>query len=233
MVSVDNAVIARANIQGHHFEVLVDCMNALAVKEGRHVAMKDVLAAEKIFTDGRKGTVASEHLLKQLFNTIDPETIAIEIIKKAEIQLTAEYRQKLREQKRKQIINIIHRNGVDPKTHLPHPAIRIENAFEEAKFHVDEFMPVERQVQEALKKLKPILPIRFEVKEIQIKIGPVYAAKAYATVKSFGAILSEAWGNDGYFVATVEMPGGMEQEFYDKLNAICHGEIESKVVKIK
>ena len=233
MVTVDEAVIARLKTQGQNFEVLVDCNNAIAVKGNKQVDMKDVLAAMKIFSDAKKGLEASETAMKQIFQTADPEEVAKQIIKKGDIQLTSEYRNNLRENKRKQIINIIHRNGVDPTTHAPHPVNRIENALEEAKFHVDEFTSVQEQVQEALKKLKPIIPIRFEVKELQVKIGPQYAAKAYATVKKYGTILKEEWQNNGYYVAVLEMPGGMESEFYEKINEICHGEVEAKVLKTK
>lgn len=233
MVNVDEAVIARLKAQGQNFELLVDCNNALALREGRNVDIKDVLAAQKIFADAKKGLEASEHAMQQIFQTADRLEIARQIIKKGEIQLTAEYRQDLREKKRRQIIGIIHRNGVDPRTHAPHPVTRIENAFEEAKFHVDEFLPVEQQVQEALNKLKPILPIKFEIKELEVKIGPKYAGKAYSTVKTHGTILREAWLDNGYFVAVVEMPGGLESEFYDKLNGICHGDAEVKVLKTR
>jgi ribosome maturation protein SDO1 len=233
MVSVDEAVIARLKSHNQNFEVLVDCNNAIALKHGKEIDMKDVLATAKIFTDAKKGLEASETAMSQVFQTTDMEEGARQIIKKGEIQLTAEYRNELKEIKRKQIINIIHRNGVDPKTHLPHPINRLENAIEEAKFHVDEFAPVEQQVQDALKKLKPILPIRFEVKEIAVKIGPEYAAKSYAILKSFGTILREEWQNDGYWSGVIEMPGGLEEEFYEKINSICHGEVEAKVLKTK
>src|SRR3989338_1066852 len=233
MVNVDQATIARLKAQGQNFEILVDCNSALAVREGKEMDMHDVLAAAQIFSDAHKGLVASEHAMKQIFGTSDVNEVTKQIILKGEIQLTQEYREKLREEKRKQIINIIHRNGVDPKTHLPHPPQRIENAFIEAKFHVDEFEPVQEQVQEALKKLRPILPIKFEVKEIAIKISPDYAPKCYAIVKSFGTILREEWQTNGYWVAVVEMPGGMENDFYYKLNKICHGLVESKVLKTR
>ena len=233
MVNVDNAIIARLKAQGQNFEILVDCGNALALREGRSVDMHDVMAAMQIFSDAHKGLVASETAMKQIFGTNDTEEIAKQIIHKGEIQLTQEYREKLREEKRKQIISIIHRNGVDPKTHLPHPPQRIENAFEEARVHVDEFMPVQAQVQEALKKLRIILPIKFEIKELAIKITPEYAPKCYSTIKQFGTILREEWQTNGNWVAVVELPGGMESDFYDKLNKICHGNIESKVLKIK
>ena len=233
MVTVDEAVIARLKMHRQDFEILVDCNGALALREGKNVDIKDVLAAQKIFADAKKGLEASEHAMQQIFQTADRLEIARQIIKKGEIQLTSEYRQDLREKKRKQIIGIIHRNGVDPKTHIPHPMTRIENAFEEAKFHVDEFLPVEQQIQEAIKKLKAILPIKFEVKELEVKIGPKYAGKAYSTVKTHGTILREMWQDNGYFVAVVEMPGGLESEFYNKLNSICHGDAEVKVLKTK
>ena len=233
MVTVDQAIIARLKAQGHSFEILVDCANAIAMREGKDVDMRDVLAAMKIFSDARKGMDASETAMKQIFGTSEVEDVAREIIRKGEIHLTQEYREKLREEKKKQIISIIHRNGVDPKTHLPHPPQRIENAFEEAKFHVDEFRPVQQQVQEAVKELRIVLPIKFEIKEIAIKIPPEYAPKCYSTVRAFGTMLREEWQTNGYWVAVVEMPGGMENDFYDKLNKICHGLVESKVLKTR
>ena len=233
MVNVDQAIIARLKTQGHNFEILADCSNALALREGKNMDMHDVLAAMQIFSDAHKGLVASETAMKQIFGTNDVNEIATQIIKKGDIQLTQEYRERLREEKRKQIIAIIHRNGVDPKTHLPHPPQRIENAFVEAKFHVDEFAPVQEQVNEALKKLRLILPIKFEVKEIAIKISPEYAPKCYSTVRQFGTILREDWQSNGYWVAVVEIPGGMESDLYDRLNKITHGNIESKILKVK
>jgi len=233
MVTVDEAVIARLKTHGQNFEILVDCNNAIALRENKQVDIKDVLAASKVFTDAKKGLEASENAMKQIFQTADPEEVAKQIIKKGDIQLTQEYRNTLRENKRKQIIYMIHRNGVDPTTHAPHPVNRIENALEEVKFHVDEFTSVEEQLQEALKKLKPIIPIKFEIKEIEVKIGPEYAARSYSTVKKYGTILREEWQNNGYWIGIVEMPGGLEGEFYEKLNGICHGEVEAKVLKTK
>ena len=231
MVNVDEAVIARLKTHGRNFEILVDCNNAIAIKENKDMDMKDVLAAIKIFTDAKKGLEASEGDMEQVFKTSDVEEVAKQIIKKGDMQLTSEYRDNLRENKRKQIINMIHRNGVDPKTHTPHPINRIENALEEAKFHVDEFASVEEQLKGVLAKLKPILPIKFEVKEISVKIGPQYAGKAYSIVKNYGTILREEWQNNGYWGGVVEMPGGMETEFYEKINSVCHGEAEAKVLK--
>ncbi|MCK4522097.1 MAG: ribosome assembly factor SBDS, partial [Nanoarchaeota archaeon] len=138
-----------------------------------------------------------------------------------------------RETKKKQIINMIHRNAVDPQTHLPHPPARVEAAMDEAKVHIDEFEDVNRQMQEVLKKIRIILPIKFEVKEIAVKISPEYAAKSYQVLNQFGKKLKEEWLNDGSLSVVLEMPGGLEEDFYEKINALCHGNVESKVLKTK
>jgi ribosome maturation protein SDO1 len=233
MVAVDQAVIAKLKTHGANFEVLVDCNNAMALKSGKEFDMKDVLATQTVFSDSKKGEQASEVQLRQVFGTTDPNEVAREIIKKGEIQVTAEYRNQLKEKKRKQIINMIHRNGVDPKTHLPHPVARIELALEEAKIHVDEYKPVQKQVQEILKKIRAILPIKLEMKEIAVKIPAEHAGKSYSAITNFGKILKQEWQSDGSFVAVIEIPGGLEQDFYDKLNSITHGNTEVKLLKTK
>ena len=67
MVSVDEAVIARLKSHNQNFEVLVDCNNAIALKHGKEIDMKDVLATAKIFTDAKKGLEASETAMSQVF----------------------------------------------------------------------------------------------------------------------------------------------------------------------
>ena len=233
MVSVDHAIIAKLKTQGHNFEILVDCDGALAFKSGKDIDIRSILAAQKIFSDAKKGLDAPENAMKAIFGTQDPLEVAKTIIKKGEIPLTTEYKEKLREEKRKQIISIIHVNAVDPQTHLPHPPQRIENAIAEAKVHIDEFQDVHKQVQEIIKKIRPILPIKFEDKEIAVKIPAEHAAKSYAAVKQFGRMLREDWQTDGSWVAVIEMPGGLENDFYDKINKLTHGNIEAKVLKVK
>jgi len=233
MLSVDKAIIARMKSHEHSFEVLVDCEKAIAVREGKQIPLSEVAAAINVFSDAKKGLEAPKGALQEAFGTTNAEEIIPAIIKRGEIQLTQEYRENLRNTKRKQIVEIIHRNGVDPKTHSPHPITRIENAFQEAKVHIDEFRDVNEQVQDILKKMRVILPIRFEIKEIEVKISPEYAPKCYSAVRSFGTLLKDEWQNNGYWIAVVELPGGMESDFYDKLNKICHGNMEARLIKTK
>lgn len=233
MIPVDKANIIRLRTYGQDFEVLADSTKALSLKSGADIDIRDILAVQKIFTEAKKGMEASPSTLRSIFKTEDPLEVAKIIIQKGEIPLTEEYRHGLREQKKRQIIGIIHRNAVDPKTHLPHPPQRIEAALNEAKFHVDEAKDVNKQVEEALKALRPILPIKFEVKEIAAKIPPEYAAKSYSVLNSFGKKVREDWQTDGSLVVVLEIPGGLEEDFHNRLNALCHGDVETKILNVK
>ncbi len=233
MVDVDKAIIARYKTHGAVFEVLVDCDNALKLKSGAEIDLKDILASEKIFSDSKKGLLASENQLKQVFGTEDVLEIAKSVILKGDVQLTADYKAKLMNEKRSRILTFIQRNGVDPKTHLPHPMKRIELAFDEAKIKIDEYKNEEQQTSDILNKLRPILPIKFERKEIALRIPANFAGKAYSVIQTTTKLLQEEWQSDGSLVCKVDIPAGVQADLMDKLNNLTHGEVDVKVLKVK
>ena len=230
MIDINKAVIARLKKGGENFEVLVDCDKAIEFKSG-NAELEDALASDKVYKDAKKGERAPEKEMYKLFDTEDNKEIIALILKKGEIQLTVEHKNRLREEKRKKIINLIHRNAVDSKTGLPHPPNRIEKAITEARVNVDEFKSAEAQIENVLEKIRGILPIKFVVKEVEIMIPAKFSSSSYGVVKQFGKILNEKWGNDGSLILVVEIPGGLQDEFFDKLNNLTHGEVESKVIK--
>ncbi len=227
MIDINKAVIARLKKGGENFEVLVDLDKALDFKKGK-VNVEEALAAEYIYKDAKKGMKASEHEMEKFFDATDVKKVAEIIIKNGEMHLTAEHKNKLREEKRKKIIELIRRNAIDSRTGLPHPLIRIENAMEEAKVAIDEFKSAEEQIEDVLDKLRAIIPIKFELKKLQLNIPSKYAGNCYPIIKKFGKVLNESWESNGNLSLEVEIPGGMVEEFYDKLNNLTHGEMESK-----
>ncbi|MBC8500308.1 MAG: ribosome assembly factor SBDS [Nanoarchaeota archaeon] len=222
--------IARLKTHGYSFEVVVDPDLAIDFKHGKEVEIRELLRAEEIFSDANKGMHAPEKELRKVFGTKDVLEVANKILADGEIQLTAEYRERVRAEKKKRIIDIIQKNGIDPKTKLPHPIQRLENAFAKAKIHIDEFKRPEDQVNEIVKRLTPILPIRFAKKEIQLIVPPEHAAKMYGRVQHFGEIKKDQWMNDGSWFAVVEIPAGLQNEFFDELNKETHGNIETKIL---
>ncbi|MBI2144127.1 ribosome assembly factor SBDS [Candidatus Woesearchaeota archaeon] len=223
--------LARMKAGGESFEVVVHPEAALAFRQSQGKAdIHDVLVYDRIFADAKKGLAASEHIMKSVFNTVDPAEVARQIILKGEVQLTSEYRDNLREAKRKAIVNIIHRMAIDPKTGFPIPQSRIEAAMEEAKVRIDEHASSEDQVQAIVRQLMPVLPIKFEVRQVEFHIPAQFAAKAHPILKGFGSLQKDSWQSDGSLLAVVEVPAGLQQELFSELNRLCHGSVESKVV---
>lgn len=226
MVRVDQAIIARLKKDGQTFEILVDCDKALAYREGKVIDIAQVLASKEIFSDVKKGLRASEAEIKRLFQTVRPEDIADSILKKGEIQITAEHRNQLREEKKKQIITFLHRNAVDPKTGYPIPAQRIETLLEQAKVRIDEYHSVELQVQDILPKIRPLAAIKLEVRELELHVPTKHASATSGYIKRGTKILREQWQTDGSLKAVIEIPAGIQEDVETALNKLTKGEIE-------
>src|SRR6056297_2106867 len=172
MISLDEAVTARLESHGERFEVLVDPDAALAIKRGEFDGdLEDVIAAEDVFENASRGDRPAETALEDVFGTTDPMEIIPEVIRKGEIQITAEQRREMQEQKHRQLINRITRNAVNPQMDdAPHPPERIESALEETDFKIDPMEPVENQVDDALEALRPVIPIRFDTVKVAVNL---------------------------------------------------------------
>ncbi|QSG15340.1 ribosome assembly factor SBDS [Halapricum desulfuricans] len=233
MISLDEAVTARLESHGERFEVLVDPDAALAIKRGEFDGeLEDVIAAEDVFENASRGDRPPENALEEVFDTTDPLEIIPEVIERGEIQITAEQRKEMQEQKRRQLIQRITRNAVNPQMDdAPHPPERIESALEEAGFRVDPMEPVENQVDEALDALRPVIPIRFDEVTIAVQLPPDYAGSGQARIREFGELQREEWQNDGSWVGVIQFPAGLQNDFYDLVNEVSSGSAETRMIQ--
>ena len=230
MVSLDKAIIAKIEVGGERFEIFVDPDAAYLYKTGRKPDLTNVLVAEEVFKNARKGERHTSQALRKAFQTDDVMKIAEVILKKGEVPLTTEQRKRLLEEKTKRIVAILARETVDPRTGAPHPPHRIEKALEAAKVHIDAFKEAEAQLDEVIKALRPILPLKFEKVKIAVRIPVEYAQRAYGVLKEFH-ITQEEWQPNGSLIAIVEMPAGLQGEFYSRLNKLTGGTMESRILK--
>ncbi|MBN1940557.1 MAG: ribosome assembly factor SBDS [Candidatus Diapherotrites archaeon] len=232
MVKLEQAVIARLELSGEKFEILVDPKLALLLKKGEKVDFNELLASDSVYKDSNKGTVQSPEALNRAFGTTELEKIAGKIIKSGQVQLTTEQRKDLREQKKREIVELIARNAMNPQTNSPHPPQRIEIALEEAKIHIDEFKQPEEQLGEILKELKKLIPISFEKLKIAVKIPAEYSGKASSLLHRYN-VQKEEWQSNGSLVGLIELPAGMRAEFLNELNHLTHGNVETKFLEEK
>jgi len=218
--------IARLERRGETFEILVDPDNALRYKMGEKIPVSKIIVYEEVYRDAKKGIRAGEELLRKSFGTADFMKIAETILREGVVQVTAEQRRKLIEDKKKQIIDFISKNTIDPRTNLPHPPQRIELAIEEAGIQIDPFKDAKEQALKILEKLRMILPIKMGILKFKIRLPAEIAARAYGIVKSMGKITSEQWGKDGSWTSIVEVPTGLHIDLIDRLNKISSGKVE-------
>lgn len=198
-------------------------------KSNDSLNMDDVVASREIFTDSKKSKRATDSDIQATFGTLDFEKIAKKIIEDGEIHLTTEQRRKMQETREKQIINLLARDGIDPRTKLPHPVARIENTLKEAKIHIDPFKSAEEQLETVLKAIRPIIPIKIEMIKVAVKVPAEHSAKAANFLHQY-KITREEWGSSGEYMAMVEISPGLHEDFYTRLNKITAATCEARII---
>ncbi|AET31898.1 MAG: ribosome assembly factor SBDS [Pyrobaculum sp.] len=224
--------VAKLEKGGEHFEILIDPDAALELKMGKPLGIDKVLVHEEIYKDAKKGLRASEQALRKVFGTSDVRKIAEIIIKEGEIPLTAEQRRKLIEDKKRQIIEWISRNCIDVRTKTPVPPQRVENALEQARVSIDPFKSAEEQVQEILKEIQRIIPIKIATARIALSISSAYAQKVKGLVAKMARIVNERYRSDGSWEAVLELPAGLQDVLIARVNDVTHGDADIKILEI-
>ena len=216
MVSLDDAVLARFERGGSRYEILVDPELVDNWKEDHSsVELNDLLAVDQVWSDARTGDRPTSEALERVFGSTDLATCVERILNEGSIQLTTSQRRRMVDEMKKKIVNEIATTATDPRTKLPHPRVRIENALDEVRFNADPFLSVEKQVQDAVDLLKPIIPLQF----ITIKLAFKVPGKDYGGVSQLlrDSMQKEQWLSDGSWACIVEVPGGMKNEIISRV----------------
>ena len=234
-LDMKNKALAKYKHKHNRFEIIVnpDIAFKLRMKQitWEEIDILEILEIDAIFKDASKGLRATTEDLIDAFETEDEIEIAKIILKKGELQLTQNQRKELADQKRKQIINFISKHAVDPKLNVPHPPARIENALEVGNIKIDPYDNVDSQTKRVIRELQNILPMKLEQVKLAVKMPSDYAGKAYGIVKRFGEISQEQYTKDGNWICVVEFPAGRQSEFMEKIESLCKGRAEIKVME--
>jgi ribosome maturation protein SDO1 len=221
-------VIARIKVKGKNFEILVDVDKAIQLKKGMSINMQNVIAIDRIFSDSKKGIQVPEKELEDAFGTSDVYVIADKIVRQGEVQMPLDYKRKEQEDKVKQVIDFLSKYAVNPANNLPHPASRIEQALKQAGVNIEN-RNIEEQIGKIVENLNKVMPIKIQTKKILIKIPAEHTGKVYGLLNNYKE--KEDWMSDGSLQCIVNIPVGLQGEFYDKLNGITHGSALTREVK--
>lgn len=218
-----DVTVVRFSFEGEKFEILVKPDPALEYKLGRRKDISSVLVSDEIYTDSNRGTKPSAEKLQKAFNTEDTTIIAQTILKKGDLNLTTDQRRKMVEEKRRQIVEYIAKTFVDPRSHLPHPPLRIEQAMKDGRVSVDPQKNIEEQVGDIVDKLRGIIPLKSENLTLEITVPAQYAAQSYSVLKSVGTLNGEEWLTNGSLKAILEIPAAARPNVIDRLGSVTKG----------
>jgi len=226
-----DVTVVKYSHEGEKFEILVKPDPALEYKLGKKKDISSVLVSDDIYTDSGKGTKPSTEKLLKAFKTEDATEIAQIILHKGDLNLTTEQRRKMVEEKRKQLVEFISKTYVDPRTHLPHPPLRIEQAMKDARISIEPQKNVDEQVKEIVEKLRSIIPLKSESVSLEITIPAQFASQSYSVLKSVGSLKNEEWQNNGSLKAILEIPAAARPNVIDRLGSITKGSASVEVMK--
>ena len=226
-----DTTVVRYSFEGEKFEILVKPDPALDYKLGKKKDISAVLISDEIYTDFGKGTKPSMEKLLAAFKTEDKTEIAQIMFEKGDLNLTTDQRRKMVDQKRKQIVEFIAKTYVDPRTHLPHPPLRIELALKDGRVSIDPQKNVEEQVNDIVDKLRSIIALKSENLQLDITIPAQYASQSYSVLKSVGSLKKEEWQNNGSLKAILEIPAGARPNVMDRLGSITKGSASVEVIQ--
>jgi ribosome maturation protein SDO1 len=219
----DKFTIVRYSAGNDKFEILVKPDPALEYKLGKKMDISNIMISDEIYSDANKGTRCSSEKLMKHFKTIDQLEIAKQIMDKGDLNLNTDQRRKMIEEKKRQIVEYINKNFVDPKSHMPHPISRINAVLDEARVAIDPFKRLDDQLKNIIEPLRKIIPLKSEILELTVTVPAQFSGQSFSVFKTIGDIKSEQWLSDGSLQVILSINAGMKSSFLDRIGSATKG----------
>lgn len=231
MVKVDEAFEVKYKKAGENFEVLVDFDKLNEYKKDQEkVSVFDVLADEKVFKDQKKGELASENDLEKHFKTNNQEEILKQILLEGECQIPTAYKNKLRDEKKIQVINYISENANNPQTKGKYARSLIEGEIEKLRYNYSLTQDYIHQANEVLKLLKRVMPIAITKSTMQIRIPGEHCGNFYGAFRKMGKITKEKFDDSGNLCLEMEVSDSVIEDVIEYIKSKSNNEAEYVVM---
>jgi len=227
MVKVDEAFEVKYKKAGENFELLVDFDKLNDYKKNQETTqIFDVLADDKVFKDQKKGELASKNELEKHFKTTNQNQILKTILLEGECQIPTAYKNKLREEKKRQVINYISENATNPQTKGKYARTMIESEIAKIKYNYEinkDYLP---QANNILKQLKKTMPIGITKSKIQMRIPGIHCGNFYGNFRQQGKILKEKYDENGNLCLEMEISDSIIDRVIDDIKKKSNNEAE-------
>lgn len=211
------------------FELATHPGTVTKYRNEKDTSLTDVLVTDVVFTNYSKGERASDAELRAAFGEGETkEKILEKIIQKGEVQLSAAERKEKLEARRREIIEYIHRNYVDPKTLHPLPVMRIEQALEAIRPRIDTDQAVDRQVAQMSVKLMACMPMKKHQMGGTIKVSHAFLGSANGIIRSYCTVSREHYTSEGAVLEVLVAPGDYDA-LLKALNSATKGTFQFEI----
>jgi len=153
-VKLTNVALIKYKVAGKKLEIACYKNKVIDWRNGLEKDLSEVLQVEEIFTNAVQGELANKKILQELFpNKSKKEIIAI-ILEKGEMQVSQKEREALQENTFKDIVNIISKKIVHPKSKRLFSAESIKAALKEMNFNRIISKTSKKQAQDGIRMLE-------------------------------------------------------------------------------
>jgi ribosome maturation protein SDO1 len=237
IVKLTNVAIVKYRKKNRKAEIACYKNKVIDWRNGNEDNIDNVIQINQIFSNAIQGTIAGEGLLKKLFNTADKTSIIEKILDQGHLQVSQKEREVLAENAFQEVIKILAKKLIHPKSKRLFSEEAIKNALKNINFKADFNTGSKKQAFKAMKKLEktfnvirtPVLveihkdelellkenDIEFEiVSEKKYRIGLVVSSKHYNFMMDYSDRLElQVLENNYYNKSTV----GIDEEIFVEL----------------
>lgn len=167
------------------YEILVNPGTVEKFRKGE-IGWSKVAFVDGVFKNSSKGDHYNEKDLKSEFGTSNVDECMQMIARQGDYRLNANERKEKMTQKKRQVVNFIHKYYVDAKTNNPIPNQRIEAVLGKIKYNINIDESVSQQVPKIMKQVRShILFKKVGQMKIEVKIPLQYIGKCQNIVSQY------------------------------------------------
>ena len=159
IVKLTNVAIVKYRKKNRKAEIACYKNKVIDWRNGNEDNIDNVIQINQIFSNAIQGTIASEGLLKKLFNTTDKTEITKRILDEGHLQVSQKEREVLAENAFQEVVKILAKKLVHPKSQRLFPKEAIKNALKNINFKADFNTGSKKQAFKAMKKMEKVFNV--------------------------------------------------------------------------
>jgi len=227
-----NVCVVRYSKGGKRFELACYPNKVLDWRRKTETDLDEVLQTHTVFTNVSKGAFASAVDLMTAFGTDDHEKVALIILEKGDVQVTAKERQAEADSKLHDIATVVATKCINRDTKRPFPVSIIENAMTEAHFVINPNRSAKQQALEVIKLLSATMPIERANMRIRIEVPTKFGKDTKKLLEPIVvAFEGEDWALN--YTATLLLVPGNYREFEEKFSSSTKGQGKMEILDLQ